>query len=158
MTVMNEVDYNILMNSLTLVFLMCLLVLSNQARFHSLTQHSLPFSSTIQVTLTSTRQIVQLADTSIISLLNVADGHQMFDHTGGQNCLEVVFCYYQFPTSPSPYREDHLTNTMDFDDDNFTSPENLLRAAQRKLDSETDPSRRNAFALTMQEQMTPSRL
>ena len=122
MTVENEVDYNILMNSQAILFLCCLLAVSNQARFHSLTQHSLPFSSTVQVTLTSTKQIVQLADTSIITLLNVADGHKMFDYTDGQNCLEVIFCYYQFPTSPSPYREDHLTNALDFDDDNFTSP------------------------------------
>lgn len=155
---MNEVDYNNSMKSLTLVFLLYLISISNQARFHSLIQHTIPFSSTVQVTHTSTKQLVQLADSSTISLLNVADGHQMFDHTGGQNCLEVIFNYYQFPTSPSPYREDFLTNQLDFDSDNFTSPENLLRAAQRKLDSESDPARRSAFALTMQEQMTANRL
>lgn len=135
MAVMNQVDYNILMKSSALVLLLCLVAIANQARFHSLAQDFIPFSSTVQVTHTSTRQIVQLADTSIISLLNVADGHQMFDYTGGQNCLEVIFNYYQFPTSPSPYREDFLTNALDFDADNFTSPENLLGAAQRKLDS-----------------------
>ena len=44
-------------------------------------------------------------------------------------------------------------NADDFDADNFTTPQKLINAAQRRLNNETNETRKNAFGIILQESM-----
>ena len=85
------------------------------------------YSFDVEVTHTSTRQIIRFADSKTVSLLTVPDDYQFNLYSSGQSCLETMFNYYQFPVSSKPYKEDFFFNDSDYDRNNFTSPEKLVK-------------------------------
>jgi hypothetical protein len=88
----------------------------------------------------------------------VPDAYQYLDYSSGHSCLEAIFNYYQFPTNAAPYREEFFIDSSDFDEYNFTTPDKLIVAAQRKLSKETNEDRRKAFGFLLQEKMEASTL
>lgn len=125
---------------------------SSAFKLHSI---SSPFDQQLaesaSLVLTPTVKVLSYGFDREVSLLNFPDVYQYYNYSSGHAALEGIFSYYQFPTSVVKYREDMFIDSTDFDQDRFASPENLVRAALRKLNNETIPDRRDLFSLEIKE-------
>ena len=79
---------------LSFVFLTITLNLSSQ-------RLDAKYSFDVEVTHTSTRQIIRFADSKAVSLLTVPDDYQFNLYSSGQSCLETCLIIISFLSPPN---------------------------------------------------------
>lgn len=81
------------------------------------------------------KRIVKMSDDNFLEVLRVR-GNSLYQYTSAHYCIDAVLNYYASAHSLSLHYNHQPIDDGDFDYHNFTSPEKLVKAVQRALNSE----------------------
>lgn len=127
----------------------------NAVRFHSLAEEGEGKMEDYDVADMVSKRIVRMSDHHFLEVLNIK-GNALYQYSSGHFCIDAVFKYYATAHSLKMNYDDQLMDNIDFDQNNFTSPERLVKTVQRILKSEEMSSYSRLFGIIMQENMNNS--
>ena len=93
-----------------------------------------------------------MSDTHFLEVLKVK-GNAVYQYSSGHFCIDAVFNYYATVHSLKLNYDDQLIDSIDFDQNNFTSPERLVKTMQRVLKSEEMSDYSRVFGIILQDNM-----